>query len=106
MAITTVLTMLFNEVIELGNLTETISYGEVISSYTYRTIFADKQSVRQSEHYEARQIGLKPELMFVIRSSEFANDERLKYKNKVYEIIRTFDKGETIELVCGALNNG
>lgn len=98
--------MLFNEVIELGNLTETISYGEVISSYTYRTIFADKQSVRQSEHYEARQIGLKPELMFVIRSSEFSNDERVRYESKEYEILRVFDKGETIELVCGALNNG
>lgn len=98
--------MLWNEVIELGNLSQTVVSGEVINSYTYRTVYADKQSVRQSEHYEARQIGLKPELMFVIRSSEFSNDERVRYESKEYEILRVFDKGEMIELVCGALNNG
>ena len=98
--------MLWNEVIELGNLTQTIVSGEPINSYTYRKIFADKQSVRQNEFYEAKQLGLTPQLMFVIRSIEFKNDERLKYKSKEYEIIRTFDKGETIEVICGALNNG
>lgn len=98
--------MLWNDVIELGNLSQTIVSGEAINTYTYRTVFADKQSVRQSEHYEAKQLGLKPELMFVIRSTEFSNDERLKYKSKEYEIIRMYDKGETLELVCGALNNG
>ena len=98
--------MLWNEVIELGNLSQTIVSGEAINAYTYRTVYADKQSVRQSEHYEARQIGLKPELMFVVRSSEFSNDERVRYESKEYEILRVFDKGETIELVCGALNNG
>jgi len=98
--------MLWNEVIELGNLTQTIVSGEPINSYTYRKIFADKQSVRQNEFYEAKQLGLKPQLMFVIRSIEFKNDERLKYKSKEYEIIRMYDKGETVELICGALNNG
>jgi SPP1 family predicted phage head-tail adaptor len=62
--------------------------------------------VRQNEFYEAKQLGLKPQLMFVIRSIEFKNDERLKYKSKEYEIIRMYDKGETVELICGALNNG
>lgn len=98
--------MLWNEVIYLGNLTETVVYGEVVPLYTYKMVFADKQSVRQNEHYEAKQIGLKPELMFVVRSSEFSNEERIKYNLKEYEILRTYDKGETIELVCGALNNG
>ncbi len=98
--------MLWNDVIELGSLSQSIVNGEAINSYTYRKVFADKQSVRQSEFYEAKQIGLKPELMFVIRSIEYDNDERIRFKNKEYEILRTFDKGETIEITCGALNNG
>lgn len=98
--------MLWNEIIYLGNLTETVVYGEVVPLYTYKMVYADKQSVRQNEHYEAKQFGLKPELMFVIRSSQFNNEERIKYNLKEYEILRTYDKGETIELVCGALNNG
>lgn len=98
--------MLWNEVIELGNVTQTIVYGEPIDTVTYRSVFADKQSVRQTEFYEAKQLDLAPEVMFVVRSVEFAQDEFVRWKGKVYRIIRTFDKGETIELVVGALNNG
>ena len=98
--------MLWNEVIELGNVTQAIVYGEPIDTVTYRSVFADKQSVRQTEFYEARQLDLAPEVMFVVRSVEFAQDEFVRWKDKVYRIIRTFDKGETIELVVGALNNG
>lgn len=98
--------MLWNEVIELGNVTQTIVYGEPIDTVTYRSVFADKQSVRQTEFYEAKQLDLAPEVMFVVRSVEFSNDEFVRWKDKVYRIIRTFDKGETIELVVGALNNG
>ena len=98
--------MLWNEVIELGNVTQAIVYGEPVDTVTYRSVFADKQSVRQTEFYEARQLDLKPEVMFVVRSVEFSNDEFVRWNSKEYRIIRTFDKGETIELVVGALNNG
>ena len=98
--------MLWNEVIELGNVTQTIVFGEPVDTVTYRSVFADKQSVRQTEFYEAKQLDLAPEVMFVVRSIEFQNDEFVRWKDKVYRIIRTFDKGETIELVVGALNNG
>ena len=98
--------MLWHEVIELGNVTQTIVFGEPVDTVTYRSVFADKQSVRQTEFYEAKQLDLAPEVMFVVRSIEFQNDEFVRWKEKVYRIIRTFDKGETIELVVGALNNG
>lgn len=98
--------MLWNELIELGNVTQAIVYGEPVDTVTYRSVFADKQSVRQTEFYEARQLDLKPEVMFVVRSAEFSNDEFVRWNSKEYRIIRTFDKGETIELVVGALNNG
>lgn len=98
--------MLWHEVIELGNVTQTIVFGEPVDTVTYRSVFADKQSVRQTEFYEAKQLDLAPEVMFVVRSIEFQNDEFVRWKDKPYRIIRTFDKGETIELVVGALNNG
>lgn len=98
--------MLWNELIELGNVTQAIVYGEPVDTVTYRSVFADKQSVRQTEFYEARQLDLKPEAMFVVRSAEFSHDEFVRWNSKEYRIIRTFDKGETIELVVGALNNG
>lgn len=68
-----------------------------------REVYANKQSVRQSEFYQAAQAGLRPELMFIVRSEEYENEGKLRYCGKDYTIIRTFDKGETTELVCGGL---
>lgn len=72
-----------------------------------RMIFANKLSIRQSEFYQAQATGLRPELAFEIRSIEYMEEEHLKYNEKKYRIIRTFDKGEFIELVCeGVVNDG
>ena len=89
---------MWRDVIDLGNLTETIVYGEPIQSMVYRQVFANKKSVRQSEFYQAANVGLKPELVFEVNSFEFSNDERIKYNDKEYSIIRVYDKGETTEL--------
>lgn len=94
--------MRWSDVIELGAVTETLTLGEVIESVTYREVFANKLSVRSKEYYEARTLDLKPELMFEIRSSEYDGEEKLKHETKVYEIIRTYDKGEITELICAA----
>ena len=91
---------MWRDVIDLGNLTETIVYGEPIQSMVYRQVFANKKSVRQSEFYQAANVGLKPELVFEVNSFEFSNDERIKYNDKEYSIIRVYDKGETTELTA------
>ena len=98
--------MMWRDVIELGLVTETLQHGEPIESVTYREVFANKMSVRSKEFYEARAIDLKPELMFEIRSSEYESETKLKYDSKDYEIIRTYDKGEFIELICSSVFNG
>lgn len=89
---------MWKDVIELGNLVEVIEHGEPIQTMEYREIFANKKSVRQSEFYQAANVGLKPELVFEVNSFEFNNDEKVRYNDKVYSIIRTYDKGEVTEL--------
>lgn len=89
---------MWKDVIELGNLVEVIEHGEPIQAMEYREVYANKKSVRQSEFYQAANVGLKPELLFEVNSFEFDNDERVRYNNKVYSIIRTYDKGEITEL--------
>jgi head-tail adaptor len=98
--------MSWSDVIELGTLTEVTEYGETIVSYVYREVFADKKSVRSKEFYESRLLGLKPELMFEVRTSEYNEEPKLKFNSKVYDIIRTYEKGEFTELICSAVFNG
>lgn len=101
---------MWKDVVEIGNMTETIVKGEPVQSMVYREAFANKKSVRQSEFYQASVAGLKPELIFEIRSFEYANDKKLRYPSgdngKVYDIIRTYDKGEVIELTVSSFVGG
>lgn len=93
---------MWKDVIELGNLTETIVYGEPVQSFQWREVYANKKSIRQSEFYQAGSVGLKPELMFEVYTFEYDNDEKVKYNNKEYFIIRAYEKGEFTELTVSS----
>jgi hypothetical protein len=69
-------------------------------------VFANKKSVRQSEFYQAMAQGIRPELMFEVRSIDYQGELSLYYQNKQYVIIRTYTKNDEItELVCSGLVN-
>ena len=97
--------MFYRDVIKLISTTQTTNdIGNIIDVETKREVFADKQSIRQSEFYQAAATGLKPELMFVIRTEEYQNEEIVEYNDKKYNIIRTYDKnGELLELICSGI---
>ena len=97
--------MLFRDVIEL--LSRTLEQdpltGEMREVETARQVFANRKSVRQSEFYAAHMAGLMPEIMFEVRSIEYRGERALRYQDKRYDIIRTYDRGEMLELVCAAV---
>ncbi len=100
--------MLFSDVIELISITYTENdMGDIIEQENSRQVFANKKSIRQNEFYQAAASGLKPEIMFEIRSIEYNGEKKLIYNNKEYVIIRTYDKNNEItELICqGVVNN-
>jgi len=72
--------------------------GDSIETYNDRLIYATKQSIRQQEFYNMMSIGLKPECVFKCRTIDYNNEETLTYENKQYNIIRTWDTGEWVEL--------
>lgn len=81
--------------------------GDLIEVTDERLVYCNKQSIRQSEFYQAQASGLKPELAFEIRSVEYENEKLLNFDDKEYRVMRTYDKGEFIELICqGVVNNG
>src|SRR5690606_8479789 len=68
-----------------------------------RMVYANRRSIRQSEFYQAAQAGLRPEIMFEVRSAEYQGETKLRYEGTDYLVIRTYDKGEIMELVCSGL---
>ncbi|WP_346877545.1 phage head closure protein [Clostridium sp. UBA5712] len=81
--------------------------GDIISTPIERKVLADISSIKQSEFYQAQANGLKPEFTFIIRAFEYRGEESVKYGNKTYRILRTYDRLDgNIELTCiGAVNN-
>jgi len=81
--------------------------GDVINAPVKREVYADKQSIRQSEFYQAATTGLRPQFMFVVRTIDYNQEPKLEYNSKTYNIIRTYDKdGEMTELICQGIVNG
>lgn len=101
---------MFSDVIELITYPEEVDdIGDNIKNEpSYRQIYANEKGVRQSEFYQASAVGLKPELTFVIRLNSYKKEESIRYKGKVYSIIRTYRKNkEFLEIVCqGVVNDG
>lgn len=80
---------MWEDVIELGNQTETIVHGEPVKTIEYRSVYANKKSVGRTEHYKASALGLKPEYVFQLHSFDFDADEFVRYNSVVYKILRT-----------------
>lgn len=70
-----------------------------------RRLLAEKKSIRQSEFYQAAATGLKPELTFVVWPHEYRGEDILKFNEKSYKIIRTFEKNhKELELICEGMS--
>lgn len=93
---------MWTETIELGKVTETIVHGESVQSVEYKSVYANKKSVRYNEFYQAAMAGLKPELVFEVHSFEYDDEDKVRYNDKEYAIIRTYEKGEVTELTISS----
>lgn len=98
---------MWKDTAELLTKTESVDLqGNLTYTTTPRTVFCKVQSIKASEFYQAASTNLKPELTIVIRNSEYSSEESLIFNDITYRILRTFIKGENIELVCGGVRNG
>lgn len=98
--------MFWNQKIKLGKVTESVQHGEPIQAITWKEVYANKRSVRQSEYYEAANLGLKPELVFEVNSFEYDVHEKIQYNGKQFEVLRAYEKGEVVELTVGGAVDG
>jgi hypothetical protein len=66
-----------------------------------RKVYADKESVRQSEFYQAAAAGMKTEAMFLVNKSDYLGELYLAHEGKTYKITRPYERQtEITELIC------
>lgn len=70
---------------------------------TKRLVLCTVKKVRQSEYYQANNIGYRPELQFDLTlAADYHGESTLIYEKKAYTVIRTFDKPEGgMEIIAG-----
>ncbi len=98
---------MFDDVIKLLSRTDTVNkYGDTVSTFTEKQVFAEVKSVGQTEFYQAQAIGLKPEIKFIIADfADYGGEKQLKYKpfggtEQTYDILRTYRNKINLEIVC------
>lgn len=74
-------------------------YGNVVDE-TLREVFCRLESVSRTEFYQAQATNLRPELVFVLPDYlEYDGEYLCIYENAWYRVIRTYRKGQELELV-------
>ena len=97
--------MFWKDIAELISVVYTSNeIGDTIEVASFRQVYVNKKSVRQSEYYQAMSTGLKPEIMLEVRTIDYEDEKEIKFNDRKYRIIRAYDKnGEITELVCEAV---
>ena len=94
--------------INLCKKTQTINaYGDLVTAWTKRQVFAEEMSVGMSEVYQAMAVGYKPEVKFRLESFlDYQGEEVVEYapfmsqNTYILRVLRTYRKGDSMELVC------
>lgn len=93
---------MFKDILTLIKL-DKISDGAGGYSYgieTERDVFANKKSAARSEFYLAQQADMQVESVFRIYLMEYQDETLARHNNQYYSVIRTYEKGDFIELTC------
>ena len=90
---------MLHDVITLVALTITKdSLGIEVSTEALRNVFAEVESITQTEFYAARDAQIKPEYRFRVFFGDYDGEEILEYQDVRYAIYRTFRSGDYMEL--------
>lgn len=85
---------------------EAVTHGTDAEGYPQETVvqtevFADVQSVRRSEFYAAKQIGVTLSIAVKLRAADYAGQERLVWNGQRYTVERAYTEArELYELEC------
>lgn len=80
---------------------DTDALGDPVVTETTREVFAELQSIGQKEFYQAKAVGLQPEVAFRLADYlDYDGERYVEHDGQRLRILRTFRKGQELELVC------
>lgn len=81
--------------------TDTDEEGYPRESVTQRRVYADVQSVKRTEFYAAKQLGIDLAITVKVRYGDYSGQERLSFQGRTYKVERAYTKArEFYTLEC------
>lgn len=92
----------FDSEIKLRKITYSVdSQGFPTESVTETAVYADTNSVKRSDFYSAEANGHKVSLTFTVNVCDYSDQQEIKYDNKIYTVVRSYQTDlDHIELIC------
>ncbi|HHT7822496.1 TPA: phage head closure protein [Streptococcus suis] len=101
--------MRWNEDCTLISLSEEPTLDELLQ-LTYEEVgievSCNKRSLTRSEYYFASQANMNPSMVLEVHDFEYDNQVYVDFEGVRYEVIKTFENGDIIELTCEVVKNG
>lgn len=69
-----------------------------VTTYTQEEFLCDVMSIGQNEFYQSATAGFKPEIKLKARVLDLDGIQHVKYNNKIYKILRTYQIEDYVEL--------
>lgn len=93
--------MYFSDQIKLRTVTKSYSTSAFgTDTVSEKTVFADKHSVTRTEFFKAQAVNMRADIGFLIRKEDYTNEKEVEYASVVYDVIRTYEDGDNIDLTC------
>ena len=96
---------MFNDVAilteKIYSTTTTDEYGDPIVTENTSQVFVEPKSVKYTEFYAAQTAGFDPQIVFMLSDYlDYHGESFVKYQEVMYKVIRTYRKGQMLEIVC------
>jgi SPP1 family predicted phage head-tail adaptor len=86
---------MISEITLIGKVgTDKDALGQLIKTDDKTTVYADVESITQTEFMQAGAMGFKPELRFRVWRSEYSGENLVDYNEKRYSIYRTYEASD------------
>ncbi len=94
--------MRMDHIVELiDTVTEPNEVGIPVKTETRREVYADRLSVKRSEHYAANASGQRVDIVYAIMADEYQDEAELQDGTKRYKVVRAYQVGRgRVELTC------
>ena len=83
--------------------TETVpnEVGIPVLTETKTTVWADKLSVKRTEHYAANAAGIRVDIVFSINADDYTGQTEVEWNSTKYNVVRSYAVGRgRVELTC------